>query len=287
MSGAARLGAVVAETRAVLADAGFADAAIETRILLAGLLGLSTTDVFTQGDRPVTESERGLIADAVKRRLRHEPVHRILGHRAFHRIDLRLSPDTLEPRPDTEILVDAVLAHLRRMAAQKAVVSILDMGTGTGAIALALLKGCPQARALGSDISIGALQIAAANAHLNGVAERFETRESAWFEAIDESFDIIVSNPPYIPTDVVEQLEPEVKDYDPRKALDGGRDGLEAYRAIAENAAQHLLADGMVGVEIGFDQREDVVQLFEQKGFSLVEWHRDHGGNDRALLFAR
>lgn len=285
MSGALTLGAVVAETRAALHDAGFADAAIETRILLGGLLGLSTTEVFTQADRPVTDDERAKIADAVARRLRHEPVHRILGHREFHGLDLRLSPDTLEPRPDTEILVDTVLPHLRRIVAEKGSARILDLGTGTGAIALALLKECPQAQALGSDISPGALKTAAANAHLNGVAGRFDTRESGWFAAIEERFDIIVSNPPYIPTEVVDALSPDVRDFDPRAALDGGEDGLVAYRAIAENAAQHLLAKGLVGVEIGYDQRESVAQLFERRGFSLIEQHRDYGGNDRVLLF--
>ncbi|GEO86366.1 MULTISPECIES: peptide chain release factor N(5)-glutamine methyltransferase [Alphaproteobacteria] len=287
MSGASRLGAVVAATRNTLAEAGFVDAAIETRILLGGLLGLSTTEVFTQADRPVTEAERALILDAVARRLRHEPVHRILGYREFHGLDLRLSPETLEPRPDTEILVDCLLPHLKRIAAENGSVSLLDMGTGTGAIALALLKECPQARALGSDIALGALETAANNADLNGLADRFETRRSAWFEAIDGRFDIIVSNPPYIPTDVVEALDPEVRDYDPRAALDGGGDGLVAYRAIAENAAQHLLSHGLIGVEIGYDQRESVTQLFERKGFSLIEWHRDLGGNDRVLLFSR
>ena len=285
MSGTDALGAVAAETRASLAKAGFADAAIETRILLGGLLNLTTTEVFTQADRPVTESERARIADALSRRLMHEPVHRILGHREFHGLDLRLSPETLEPRPDTEILVDTVVPHLRRIAADKGRARILDMGTGTGAIALALLKECPEAQALGSDISPGALHMAAHNARSNGVAERFDTRESAWFEAIDERFDIIVSNPPYIPSEVVDALEPEVRDHDPRAALDGGEDGLIAYRAIAENAAQHLLAGGLVGVEIGYDQRQSVTQLFEQNGFSLLEQHRDLGGNDRVLLF--
>jgi release factor glutamine methyltransferase len=285
VSGTDTLGAVAAETRATLAKAGFADAAIETRILLGGLLNLTTTEVFTQADRPVTESERARIADALSRRLMHEPVHRILGHREFHGLDLRLSPETLEPRPDTEILVDTVVPHLRRIAADKGRARILDMGTGTGAIALALLKECPEAQALGSDISPGALHMAAHNARSNGVAERFDTRESAWFEAIDERFDIIVSNPPYIPSEVVDALEPEVRDHDPRAALDGGEDGLIAYRAIAENAAQHLLAGGLVGVEIGYDQRQSVTQLFEQNGFSLLEQHRDLGGNDRVLLF--
>ena len=285
MSGTDTLGAVASETRASLAKAGFADAAIETRILLGGLLNLTTTEVFTQADRPVTESERARIADALSRRLMHEPVHRILGHREFHGLDLRLSPETLEPRPDTEILVDTVVPHLRRIAADKGRARILDMGTGTGAIALALLKECPEAQALGSDISPGALHMAAHNARSNGVAERFDTRESAWFEAIDERFDIIVSNPPYIPSEVVDALEPEVRDHDPRAALDGGEDGLIAYRAIAENAAQHLLAGGVVGVEIGYDQRQSVTQLFEQNGFSLLEQHRDLGGNDRVLLF--
>lgn len=287
MNSETTLGAVVAEMRAALDGAGIPDAAIETRILVGGLLSLSTTEVFTQGDRVVSEEEQARIKDALARRLRHEPVHRILGHREFHGLDLTLSPDTLEPRPDTEVLVDSVLPHVLRIAAETGRVSILDIGTGTGAIALALLKECPTARALGSDIAPGALQTAAANAHLLGLGDRFETRESAWFDTIDERFDIIVSNPPYIPSDVVEGLEPEVRDYDPRRALDGGKDGLVAYRAIADGAAQHLAAGGLVGLEIGYDQRESVTQLFEATGFSLLEWHRDFGGNDRVLLFGR
>ncbi len=287
MNSETTLGAVVAEMRAALDGAQIPDAAIETRILVGGLLSLSTTEVFTQADRVVTDKEQARIKDALTRRLRHEPVHRILGHREFHGLDLTLSPDTLEPRPDTEVLVDAVLPHVFRVAAGKGSVSILDIGTGTGAIALALLKECPMARALGSDIAPGALQTAAANAQLLGLGDRFETRESAWFDTIDERFDIIVSNPPYIPSDVVEGLEPEVRDYDPRRALDGGKDGLVAYRAIADGAAQHLAAGGLVGLEIGYDQRESVTQLFEATGFSLLEWHRDFGGNDRVLLFGR
>lgn len=287
MTASVTLGAVVAEVRAALDGAGIADPAIETRILVGGLLSLSTTEVFTQADRVVTAEEQARIGEALARRLRHEPVHRILGHREFHGLDLALSPDTLEPRPDTEVLVDAVLPHVRRLAAEKGTVRILDIGTGTGAIALALLKECPQARALGSDIAPGALQTAEANAHMFGLGDRFETRHSAWFERIDERFDIIVSNPPYIPSDVVERLEPEVRDYDPRRALDGGKDGLVAYRAIAQSAAQHLAAGGLIGLEIGYDQRESVTQLFERSGFLLLEWHRDYGGNDRVLLFNR
>ena len=220
------------------------------------------------------------------RRLAREPVYRILGRRDFYGLDLVLSEGTLEPRPDTEILVDAILPHLRALVAAGLKPKIVDLGTGTGAIALALLQECPEAEAIGIDISEDALKTASANAERNGLASRFATRAGPWFERTSERFDIIVSNPPYIRSDVVVGLEPEVTKFDPMAALDGGADGLEAYRAIAGKAREHLEDHGLVGLEIGFDQRDDVTQIFEEARFFLVEARRDYGGNDRVLVFA-
>lgn len=277
---------LIAEARRRFTEARLADPSTDARVLVAGVLGLSLSDVVTRGGAAVAGEVAERVRAAVERRCRHEPVHRILGHRAFYGLDLQLSPATLEPRPDTEILVDCVLPHLRRLIKKNGKTRLLDLGTGTGAIALALLKECPEARAVGSDISDEALSTAKCNAYINGVGERFETVQSTWFGGIAGRFDIIVSNPPYIPSRVVAELDPEVRDHDPMTALDGGEDGLDAYRAIAAQAAEFLMVDGIVAVEIGYDQKESVAALFEQAGFSLREAHRDYGGNDRVLLFA-
>lgn len=280
------VGSLIAEARRRFAAAGLADPATDARVLVSGLLRLSATVVVLGANQPVDAEQAIAVRSAIGRREAREPVHRILGERDFYGLTLRLSPETLEPRPDTEILVDAILPYLERIATKKGEARILDLGTGSGAIALALLKECDTAYAVGTDISAGALAIAANNAYLNRVGERFETREGVWFEKIEErDFDIIVSNPPYIPTKVVEALEPEVRDFDPARALDGGQDGLFAYRAIAENAAAHLAEGGVVGLEIGFDQKQSVIQIFEAKGFSLLDARQDYGGNDRVLLF--
>jgi release factor glutamine methyltransferase len=279
------LGQAVADARSRFADAGLPDAAIEARLLIGGLLGLTSTEVFTGADRAVSPEEGVRIADAVARRLKREPVHRILGTREFRGLELLLSKETLEPRHDTEVLVEAVLPYAGQTAAAKGAVRILDIGTGTGAIVLALLAECPQAHGVGSDISEDALATAQRNAERLGLAERFTAIRSEWFNDISGRFDIIVSNPPYIRSDVIPELEPEVRDYDPLAALDGGPDGLEAYRAIAAGAANFLQKDGVIGVEIGYDQKDTVSALFCSAGFTLAQARRDYGDNDRVLVF--
>ncbi|CDZ60014.1 peptide chain release factor N(5)-glutamine methyltransferase [Neorhizobium galegae] len=279
------LSAAVADARSRFSAAGLPDAAIEARLLIGGLLGLSSTEVFTGGDRLLTEEETSRISKAVARRLKREPVHRILGSREFHGMELLISKETLEPRPDTEILVDSMLAHVRQIVAVKGSARILDLGAGTGAIVLALLKESPEAQGIGSDISEDALQTAARNAARLEMSERFQAIRSDWFDAISGRFDIIVSNPPYIRSDVIPALDPEVRDFDPLTALDGGPDGLEAYRAIAAGAGDFLEKDGVIGVEIGFDQKETVTAIFRVAGFTLAEAVRDYGDNDRVLVF--
>lgn len=277
---------LILEARRRFEAEGIPDAATDAKMLVSGLLGLSQTDLVLRGDQPVDDALLAGIEQAIVRRLAREPVHRILGRRDFYGLQMGLSTGTLEPRPDTEVLVDAVLPHLRHIVAVKGSAEIVDLGTGTGAIALALLAECPEARAIGVDISQDALATAARNAERNGLAQRFQARQSSWFDQLPEKFDLIVSNPPYIRSDVVLTLDPEVQIFDPAAALDGGKDGLDAYRAIAEQALAHLHLHGLIGLEIGWDQREAVTQIFEKKGFSLIEWRKDLGGNDRVLVFA-
>lgn len=277
---------MLATARRRFTEACIESAAADARVLVAGLLGLSTTAIVTRGAETIDTEQVASIEQAMERRLAHEPVHRILGEREFYGLPLSLSAETLEPRPDTEILVDTMLPYLRDLANAKGPIHILDLGTGTGAICLALLSECPEASGVGSDISADALRTAQSNAERNGLQDRFEAIQSTWFENIHGAFHAIVSNPPYIASKVVHTLAPEVTKFDPPAALDGGVDGLDAYRTIAKDAARFMQPDGVVGLEIGYDQRNDVIDVFEAEGFKLLESVKDYGQNDRALVFA-
>lgn len=283
----ASVASVLAAARKSLQAAGIADPLLDARLLIAEVVGFSLTDFVMKPDRAVTPEESARIAAMIERRANGEPVHRILGHREFHGLDLLLSKETLEPRPDTEVLVDTLLPALKKAVSAKGSARILDMGTGTGAICLALLKECPEATGIGSDISADALETAVRNAARNDLGARFEAIRSDWFEKISGRFDIIVSNPPYIRTDIVATLDQEVRIHDPMAALDGGQDGLAPYRLIAADAGCFLVENGIVGVEIGFDQRLDVSAIFASHGFSLLDAVKDYGGNDRVLTFRR
>ena len=188
-----------------------------------------------------------------------------------------------EAEPET--LVEAALPAVRRIAAAKGACTILDLGTGTGAVALALLAAVPQAIATGSDLSDDALETARKNAASLGLADRFQAVRSDWFAQIRGRWDAIVSNPPYIETETIGQLQREVRRFDPARALDGGADGLDAYRAIAACAHAHVDAQGIMAVEIGSTQKDAVVAIFERHDFRLEAARRDLGGNDRALVF--
>lgn len=275
------------QTVAQLTAAGIDHAQEDARHLVSGVFGLSLTALVTDGRRVLDLQEQARLAQAVERRKAREPVYRILGTREFYGLDFRLSDATLEPRADTEFLVETCLPYLRAAVARQGTARFVDMGTGTGAVAIALLKNCAKTSGLATDIADGALETAAANALLNGVGDRLETAKSAWFAAIGERFDMIVSNPPYIATDQIGTLEPEVRDFDPMLALDGGPDGLDAYRSIAEGADRHLVADGVVALEIGFDQKQSVTSIFCDAGFERIEAVKDLGGNDRVLVFGR
>lgn len=277
---------ILAGARQRFTEAGIESAAADARVLVAGLLGLSTTAIVTHGGETVAHEQAVLIEQAIERRLAHEPVHRILGEREFYGLPLSLSAETLEPRPDTEILVDTMLPYLRTLAKAEGHIHILDLGTGTGAICLALLSECPEASGVGADISADALRTAKSNAERNGLQDRFEAIQSSWFQNIHGSFHAIVSNPPYIASKVVHTLAPEVTKFDPAAALDGGTDGLDAYKAIAKDAARFMQPSGVIGLEIGYDQRNDVIDVFEAEGFKFLESVKDYGQNDRALVFA-
>lgn len=281
----ATLAALLRYARQRLSRAGLAEAALEARLLVEHFTQTDRTMVLAHPERAVSEPEARAIAGALDQRIAGVPVHRIIGKREFFGLTLRLSPETLEPRPDTEALVELVLPVLKRLAASGAC-RILDLGTGTGAIALALLQQLPFATALGTDIQPGALETAAANADLNGLGRHFDTKVSNWFAEIDGRFHAIVSNPPYIASKEIATLSREVREHDPIQALDGGADGLDAHRIIADQAAAFLEPGGVVAVEIGYDQRDSVKALFEAQGFAVAGQSRDLGGHDRVLMFS-
>ncbi len=249
--------------------------------------GTGRADAIISPERPISEAEAKNVDKALARRLAGEPVHRIFGQRDFYGLRLKLSPQTLEPRPDTETLVDAILPFLRETTEREGRCKVLDLGTGTGAIALAIAAHVRGALVTATDISAEALSTATANAEANNLSDCFFPLLSQWFSAVEGKFHAIVSNPPYIPSDAIRSLQPEVRLHDPRRALDGGVDGLDAYRALASGAAEHLESDGRVAVEIGHGQRSDVQRIFTEAGYTLLQVYRDLAGTERVLMFCR
>lgn len=272
--------------REMLTRAGIDDPALDSRLLVEHFTGTTRAHAITAPRRPVNGEIASHIVAAFERRQAGEPVHRIIGFRAFYGLDLLISPATLEPRPDTETLVDAILPIARETVLRKGSCRILDLGTGTGAIALALLAEVRDATATGVDVSREALDAAQSNAERIGLGLRFTPLQSDWFENVSGLWDVIVSNPPYIPTESIAGLAREVRDHEPIAALDGGEDGLDAYRRIASQALDFLELDGRIGLEIGFDQKQSVTAMFLEKGFELTRSAKDLGGNDRVLIFA-
>lgn len=217
----------------------------------------------------------------VARRLAGEPVSRIVGKREFWGLDFVLGPETLDPRPATEKLVEEAVGFLEGRAGRR----FVDLGTGSGAIAIAIVASVAGAEAIGTDLSPSALEIARLNAVANGVSARIDFRRGSWWEAVPENavFDLIVSNPPYIAHEAIDGLAPEVRLFDPMAALDGGRDGLEAYRAIVAQAVRHLRPDGLMLFEIGYNQGEAVQRMVLRAGFARVEVIKDLEGLDRVV----
>ncbi|TSE05152.1 peptide chain release factor N(5)-glutamine methyltransferase [Mesorhizobium intechi] len=279
------LGPLLRGARARLMAAGVGDPALDARLIVEHFSGTTRTQAIANPARMIDSNAIAAIDAALRRRAGGEPVHRILGYREFYGLRLSLSPETLEPRPDTETLVEAVLPFVKATAAREGSCRILDLGTGTGAISLALLSAVPAATATGVDISAGALATAARNAGELGLGARFTTVQSDWFEKVSGRYHVIAANPPYIPSRDVGNLQDEVRDFDPRQALDGGVDGLNPYRIIAAEAARFLEAESRIAVEIGHTQRNEVTDIFKAAGYASVAALRDLGGNDRVLVF--
>ncbi|MFI5014484.1 MAG: peptide chain release factor N(5)-glutamine methyltransferase [Hyphomicrobiales bacterium] len=257
----------LASLRARLAAQGASSAALDARCLVEKACGFDRASLVAHGDEPLGRSAERLAALAA-RRLSGEPLARILGAREFWGLSFSLSAATLVPRPETETLVEAVLRHCRDSRGASHPWRILDLGTGSGCIAIALLTELPRATALGIDRSAEALLTARRNARRHGVADRAHWIAADWASAVSSSFDIVASNPPYIASSDIAELATEVRDHDPLMALDGGADGLDSYRSIIGDLARLLTADGRVFLEIGAGQELATRTLLEGRGLA-------------------
>jgi release factor glutamine methyltransferase len=249
---------------------GIDSAELDARMLVGAVLNLDLTGLIAAAARRITAAEAAGVEDFARRRVSGEPVARILGHKEFWGLKLRLSPETLVPRPDTETVVELALAMLRAAPVSGSRLHLADIGAGSGAILLALLHELREAFGIGTDVSIAALRTARRNAADLELAERTAFVACDYAAALSGRFDLIVSNPPYVRSKDIADLADEVRDHDPHRALDGGADGLNAYRALIPHAARLLGPGGALVVEAGRGQSSDIEGLMTAAGLTLA-----------------
>lgn len=261
-----------------LATAGVESPRLDARLLLGEALG---REVWPHDSGLVGSAARDRFEALLARRLAREPVSRILGRRGFWTLDLAVGPDTLDPRPDTETLIEAALAAFADRPPPR---RIVDLGTGTGCLLLAALAEFPGATGLGVDRSAGAVAVAHGNAQRNGLENRAGFQALDWDDMTQGGADLVLSNPPYIPEAEIDRLEPEVALFDPHGALAGGVDGLDAYRSLVRVLRRLLAPQGVAVLELGAGQRSAVARLASDGGFRVVDVRQDLAGVDRALV---
>ena len=253
---------------------------IDARLLVEAAAGVTRTDLVTDPHRPLAPEQAATLDAYVERRSRREPVSHILGRKGFWKIMLQVTPDVLTPRPETEVIVD----HALRAFAEHERFTLADLGVGSGAIALAILAERPAARALGIDVSEEALAVARDNAAHLGLEGRIALLRGDWTSGLEgDAFDLVVANPPYIRSAEIAGLDPEVREHEPRLALDGGEDGLRDYRVLAPEVLRVLKPGGLLLVEIGHDQGEAVSALFHAAGAQAVGVLKDLANRDRVV----
>jgi release factor glutamine methyltransferase len=275
------IGSALERVGTALAAAGFDEPRRRARRLVAAALDVSATEVFAHPERLLTQGEAGRVTDILRRGLAHEPLSRIVGTREFWGLEFRLSADTLDPRPETETVVEAVLA---RTVDRQRPYRVLDLGTGSGCLLLALLSELPEAVGIGVDCTGGAAVAARDNAVALGLAARAGFVVGDWAAAIIGRFDIVVANPPYIATGTIADLPPEVREFDPHRALDGGADGLDAYRAIAGVLPRLLAPGGLFTAELGAGQGAHVAAILGAAGLAVDGVADDLAGIARCII---
>lgn len=270
-----------------LAGAGIENPRSEARLLAASVLKTDAGSLLF-GDRVLNPDEKEQINTLVNQRLRHKPVCKILGRKGFYKFDFKVSEDVLSPRPDTEVLVEAAIEAAQKLKKPK----ILDLGTGSGCIIISVLADVPQAEGTAVDKSEKALAVAKENAENLQVDSRLKFINAGWFDdgfagLVGTGYDIIVSNPPYIPSADIAGLEEEVRNYDPLMALDGGADGMKHYRKIVETAAEILKPEGLIFLEGGINQERQIEEIFVGFGFSVLRIIKDLSGINRCIILKK
>lgn len=281
---AAAIGDLVRRTASGLAAAGLELPVLEARLLVGHVLGLERAALLADRGRAIGADQVSAVEDLAARRRRGEPLAYILGEREFWSLPLRVSPDVLIPRPDSEAVVELALSQLGRVPGP---VRILDLGTGSGCLLLALLSEYPQAWGVGSDRSEAALRLARDNARRLGLDDRCAFVCADWGAAFGGSFDLIVCNPPYIDDASFTGLDPTVRCHEPAAALRGGADGLDAYRAIARGLVAQLSHEGLAVVELGAGQRHEVAAVAASAGLSVFAVGHDLAGRERCIALRR
>ena len=273
-------------SRDILIKAGVPSPQADAEWTLAHVLECSRSELFMRARQPLTPAQNATFRNLIHRRADRIPLQHLLGNTEFYGLPFHTSPDALIPRPETETLVEIVLNQLKNCTNPR----ILDIGTGSGIIAIALGKSLPRSQVIATDISRKALYLASQNARLNGVADRISFLQTDLLTsfATPESFHAILSNPPYISSNTIDALQPEVRACDPRLALDGGCDGLDFYRKIIPTSVPLLAPGGLLGLEIGHAQARAVTQLLSRQiGLTHIATHTDLGGYPRVVLAQR
>lgn len=267
-----------------LEQAGIENTRFEARLLVCHVLKVETQVLIGYPERKISAGQYSEIETLLMRRISREPMSHILGEREFWSLPFKVTKDTLTPRPDSETLIEAVLSQFPDMDRP---LRILDLGVGTGCLLLAALSEYEKASGLGIDISQGALDVAIENARSLNFQDRVDFQLGHWADGIEEKFDLVLSNPPYIPLADEAMLEPEVKDHEPATALFAGHDGLEDYRKLAQALPEILKENGRAVIELGIDQAEDVSQLMEKADLKVLEQPKDLGGIIRCLVLSK
>lgn len=263
----------------VLQEAEIDTPVADARFLMQKALGITREEMLMHSDRIVDAAGLAEIEKLMQRRLKREPVSRILGKRAFWKSEFKITPDTLDPRPDSETLIILATHHVQQPK------RILDLGTGTGCLLLSLLQEWPEASGVGVDINQGAAKVAAENAEAMGLSARTSFVAKGWEDyQPGEEFDVVISNPPYIGEDERGDLAPEVALYDPAESLFAGADGLAAYRSLVKTVPKLLKKGGWLFLEIGYRQANSVKSLLAESGFDVLEVRQDLAGNDRVVV---
>lgn len=273
------VGALLDRATRQLRRAGLPSPRLDARVLLGNAMLCDPASLLPGSSRPVSPAQVASFDGLIEGRLDRRPVSHLTGRREFYGRAFMVTPDVLDPRPDSECVVELALQHL----GSKDAVSILDLGTGTGCLLLTLLAERPQARGLGIDISPAALDVARGNAAALGLQDRAAFQQGEWLSEAAERFDLIISNPPYIPTDDIHGLVPEVRDHEPRLALDGGPDGLGPYRIMLPQLAGHLKAEGVAILEHGQGQEAAIALLAGHSGLEIIATATDLSGIKRGV----